>query len=225
MTWTALADPSLDERAVRCIEHNVVFFAAFPRDWTTGHLAGRRHEAPGSTQWRAIIQQVSSGETMIRPLDARHGLSPEAVDGLRQARPVALALKNRHTAVLGYWVGAPSLAGHGPDELRAVLLPVQIHTPIEQDPSASCPVVIALERGTADWQRAAASLEPGDVVTVDWDWKAGAERVGWMVDQAHAGDIDRWRPVHFSPRWEVKLRKASSTLMTLLLNEHLSRKG
>ena len=155
---------------------------------------------------------------MVRPLDARHGLSPEAVEGLRQARRVALALKDRHTAVLGYWVGAPNLGSHGPDELRAVLLPVQIHAPTEQDPSTTCPVVIDLERGTADWRRAANLLEPGDIVTVDWDWKAGTDRAGWMVDQAHAGDIDSWRPVHLDPMWEVKLRNASGTLMTLLLN-------
>ena len=38
MTWTALNDPSLDERAVRCIEHNIVFFAAFPRDWSVSQV-------------------------------------------------------------------------------------------------------------------------------------------------------------------------------------------
>ena len=162
---------------------------------------------------------------MVRLRDARHGLSPDAVEGLRQARRVALALKDRHTAVLGYWIKVPNLAGQDTHELRAVLLPSQVHAPTDQDLSTKCPVIIDLTRSTAEWEKAVKRLEPGDVMTVDWDWKAGTERAGWLVDQAHADDIGSWRPVQLSPRWEVKLRKASSTLMTLLLNGRPSQAG
>jgi hypothetical protein len=154
--------------------------------------------------------------------DARQGLFPEVLQDLQQVHRVALALKDRRTAVLGYWIRVHSPGGQGTDKLRAVLLPAQVHAPTDQDLSTKCPVIIDLTRGTAEWEKAVERLKPGDVMTVDWDWREGTERAGWVVDRAKPTDIHNWHAVHLHPTWEVRLRRASSTLMTLLLNPHPS---
>ena len=144
--------------------------------------------------------------------DARQGLSPDVLQDLRQAHRVAHALKDRHTAVLGYWIKVHSPGGQDMDELRAVLPPATVYAPANLDLSAKCPVIIDMSRGTAEWGKAIKPLRTGDVITLDWK-EGPPERDVLAVD---------FRPVHLGRTWEVRLRRERATLMNLLL--HPSRR-
>ena len=152
-----------------------------------------------------------------RTFDARQGLSAEALHDLRQPKRVALALsKDEHTAVLGYWVEAQNPTGAGADEFRAVLLPAQVNGPTDQEMRKDRPVVIDLSRGSAAWRKAIEPLQPGDIVSVEWDWQAGSERPGLVVDRSQPAV--EFRSVQLYPMWEVRLRRGPSSLLTILLN-------
>ncbi len=135
--------------------------------------------------------------------DARHGLPAQALDELRQATAVTLAVKDAQTAVLGYWVLAA-----GPDDLPhecfgAVLVPSQVDAR-----SAPAPTLIARAPLSAGWQGVVREhLRPGDTPVAEvWDGQLclriaplpGAALASEVVF-LHVRAMRRGRPV--SRRW------------------------
>ena len=112
-----------------------------------------------------------------RVYDIRHGLTPEVLDGLRQAQRVSLAGKDSRTAVLGFWIGEElSVALIDSDSL---LLEIRRVTPGDisgaihtfkprprPSPSASHRVVFDTQSAATDpfWSRLLGVLREGDVV-------------------------------------------------------------
>lgn len=97
--------------------------------------------------------------------DARNGLSPEVLDELRNARRVMLALKDRQTAVLGYWLADD-------DRLHSVVLPARVHLTAGHRLEDEQPLVIASPHEDALWHRAVSRLRPRQRVRVEWS-------IGW----------------------------------------------
>jgi hypothetical protein len=98
-------------------------------------------------------------------LDARQGLTRQAVEELRRARQLVLALKDRQTAVLGYWLPDD-------DRLHAMILPARVHLTAGYRLEDEQPLVIAAPRDDALWWGAVSRLRPRQRIRVEWS-------IGW----------------------------------------------
>jgi hypothetical protein len=90
--------------------------------------------------------------------DARLGLPAQALDELRQATELALAVKDRHTAILGYWVLETGSDGQPHERLGGVVLPSEVDAS-----TAPPPMRVRRAQRHAMWQELVRHhLRPGD---------------------------------------------------------------
>jgi len=118
-------------------------------------------------------------------LDARHGLPAQALDELRQATEVTLAVKDAQTAVLGYWVLEAGPDGQPHERFGAIVVSSQV------DPgTAPAPTQIARAPLSAGWQGVVREhLRPGDAPVAEvWDGQL-CLRVGPLPGAALAGEV------------------------------------
>ena len=104
----------------------------------------------------------------ISTFDARDGLSREALQGLRGAHRVALALKDRNTAALGYWIKTQHPDQQDSEEFRLVILHANASLPHGLQISDVQPLIIGVAQDDLLWQEALEHLHPGDMVIVQW---------------------------------------------------------
>ena len=105
----------------------------------------------------------------ISTFDARDGLSREVLQGLRGAHRVVLALKDRDTAALGYWIKTQHPDQQDSEEFRLVILHANTsHLPHGLQISDVQPLKIGVAQDDLLWQEALEHLHPGDRVIVQW---------------------------------------------------------
>src|SRR5260370_40079290 len=105
----------------------------------------------------------------ISTFDARDGLSREALQGLGGAHRVCLALKDRDTAALGYWIKTQHPDQQDSEEFRLVIPHANAShlTHGLQIPDVQ-PLIIGVAQDDLLWQEALEHLHPGDMLVVQW---------------------------------------------------------
>jgi len=138
----------------------------------------------------------------ISTFDARDGLSTEVLQGLRGAHRVVLALKDRNTAALGYWIKTHRPDQQDTEEFRLVILHAKASLTHGQQVSDEQPLIIGAAQDDLFWQEALKHLHPGDVAIVDW-------AVGWAAVSVTKHTPERTGPWEFSDyrKWTVPLTK------------------
>jgi hypothetical protein len=123
---------------------------------------------------------------MANPIvfDAREGISAEALDELRAATKVVMAMKDARTAVLGYWRQNPDEPGAADEQMGVVVTgrygPGPVAALVEGRTQLvgrwSSRVWLLAAGGEHDevWRRVVAMLQPGDIVLVN------STRPGWQ---------------------------------------------
>lgn len=96
--------------------------------------------------------------------DARNGLPPEALRGLKRANGVTLGLKDKQTAVLGYWEETPGPGGQSEEQLVAILIRNSFAG--YGDFSRQPLVHVADALRNKGWRRILRLLQPGDILDV-----------------------------------------------------------
>jgi hypothetical protein len=111
-------------------------------------------------------------------IDAREGISAEALDQLRKATRIVIGIKDHRTAVLGFWRPQVTDSDEGDDDrMGALLLERYGPGPVSRvgddglirfahRESAVWPLTIDA-RQDERWSRIVAMLQPGDLVLVD----------------------------------------------------------
>lgn len=136
-----------------------------------------------------------------RVYDARSGLTSEVLDRLRQAQRVSLAVKDRRTAVLGFWIGEElSVALIDTDSLLLEIRRVttdDLHGAVSTfrprpAPPPSQRVVFTTKSAASDpfWSRLLGVLREGDVVRLANDHdKPGMLLLHVYADQSRVASL------------------------------------
>jgi hypothetical protein len=138
----------------------------------------------------------------IRTFDARDGFSSEVLQELRSATRVVLALKDRNTAALGYWVVIPRPDQHDAEEFRLVVLHAHAMLTHGNAVSEEQPLVIVAAQDDLLWQEALKHVHPGNVATVQW--AVGWAAVSLMVAKHSPERTGAWGSRDFR-KWTVTL--------------------
>lgn len=104
----------------------------------------------------------------ISTFDARDGLSAEVLHDLRGAHRVVVALKDRDTAALGYWIKTEHPDQQDSEEFRLVILHAISHLTHGLQVSDVQPLMIGVAQDDLLWQEALEHLHPRDMVIVQW---------------------------------------------------------
>ena len=147
--------------------------------------------------------------------DARHGLTADLLEGLRQAQRVSLAVKDLRTSALGFWVGdelrvalvdSDPLLLHVRRVSRAELASGQTHVFRPQGVRPKLGVIFSTENAESDafWSRLIGVVREGDTLRIAEDF----EKPGLLQVQVFAGG-SRVASLRV-PRRQLKLHTARS---------------